>query len=125
MKDVKVDRIIATTNEYLKQRSFEQFSPDVKTESDEPIEDPIGLLPEEQVGLKELLSPSSPNSFTFSTTSSQYNFIDQQYIRLKSWMTEASEPCRSELSQVLFPLFVHLYLELLTGAGKQAAKFFF
>lgn len=46
-------------------------------------------------------------------------------IRLKSWMTEASEPCRSELSQVLFPLFVHLYLELLTGAGKQAARIFF
>ncbi|XP_071521890.1 TAF5-like RNA polymerase II p300/CBP-associated factor-associated factor 65 kDa subunit 5L isoform X2 [Panulirus ornatus] len=40
-------------------------------------------------------------------------------------MMEASEPCRSELSQVLFPLFIHLYLELVAGTGRQAAKKFF
>lgn len=47
------------------------------------------------------------------------------FTRLKSWMMEASEPCRSELSQVLFPLFVHLYLELVAATGRQAANKFF
>ena len=45
--------------------------------------------------------------------------------RLKAWMMEASEPCRSELSQVLFPLFVHLYLELVTATGRTTANRFF
>lgn len=39
------------------------------------------LLPEEEVGLKDIVSPTSPNSITFSTTTSHYTFIDQQYIR--------------------------------------------
>ncbi|KAA0187075.1 hypothetical protein HAZT_HAZT010113 [Hyalella azteca] len=44
---------------------------------------------------------------------------------MKAWMMEASEPCRSELSQLLFPLFVHIYLELGASSGKSAASNFF
>lgn len=103
---------MANVNEYLKRRNLES-------------QPSGGTISEQQAGVLGLVSPSTPNSFTFSTTSTHHSHIDHQYVRLKSWMMEASEPCRSELSQVLFPLFIHLYLELVAGTGRQAAKKFF
>ena len=33
-------------------------------------------------------------------------------LRFKGWVRGAMEPCRGELSQLLFPLFVNIFLEL-------------
>ncbi|XP_045585310.2 TAF5-like RNA polymerase II p300/CBP-associated factor-associated factor 65 kDa subunit 5L [Procambarus clarkii] len=112
MKKFRTEKIMANVNEYLKRRNLENQTSG-------------GTVTEQQAGVLGLVSPSTPNSFTFSTTSTHHSHIDHQYVRLKSWMMEASEPCRSELSQVLFPLFIHLYLELVAGTGRQAAKKFF
>ncbi|XP_063845586.1 TAF5-like RNA polymerase II p300/CBP-associated factor-associated factor 65 kDa subunit 5L isoform X2 [Scylla paramamosain] len=112
MKKLRTDKIMATVNEYLKKRNLETPAPG-------------GTASECHAGVVGLVSPSTPNSFTFSTTSTHHSQIDLQYVRLKSWMMDASEPCRSELSQVLFPLFIHLYLELVAGTGRQTARKFF
>ncbi|XP_064089557.1 TAF5-like RNA polymerase II p300/CBP-associated factor-associated factor 65 kDa subunit 5L isoform X1 [Macrobrachium nipponense] len=114
MKKVRTEKVMANVNDYLKRRNLELLGSGGATSSSE-----------QQAGVLGLVSPSTPNTFTFSTTSTQHTHVDHQYVRLKSWMMEASEPCRSELSQVLFPLFVHLYLELVTGTGRQAANKFF
>ncbi|KAG7169590.1 TAF5-like RNA polymerase II p300/CBP-associated factor-associated factor 65 kDa subunit 5L-like, partial [Homarus americanus] len=113
MKKVRTEKVMANVNDYLKRRNLEQSVTSG------------GTITEQQAGVLGLVSPSTPNSFTFSTTSTHHSHIDHQYVRLKSWMMEASEPCRSELSQVLFPLFIHLYLELVAGTGRQVAKKFF
>lgn len=112
MKKVRTDKIMAAVNEYLKKRNLETPTPG-------------GTATERHAGVMGLVSPSTPNSFTFSTTTTHHSQIDHQYVRLKSWMMDASEPCRSELSQVLFPLFIHLYLELVAGTGRQTARKFF
>ncbi|KAK7082102.1 hypothetical protein SK128_020126 [Halocaridina rubra] len=114
MKKVRTEKVMANVNDYLKRRNLEALGSGGATSTSE-----------QQAGILGLVSPSAPNTFTFSTTSSQHTHVDHQYVRLKSWMMEASEPCRSEMSQVLFPLFVHLYLELVSGTGRQAATKFF
>ncbi|KAK4320841.1 hypothetical protein Pmani_008327 [Petrolisthes manimaculis] len=113
MKKIKTEKVMASVTDYMKKRNLEAGT------------STGGQTTEQQAGVLGLVSPSTPNSFTFSTTSTHHSHIDHQYVRLKSWMMEASEPCRSELSQVLFPLFIHLYLELVAGTGRQAAKKFF
>lgn len=40
-----------------------------------------GTLTEQQAGVLGLVSPSTPNSFTFSTTSTHHSHIDHQYVR--------------------------------------------
>ncbi|XP_037775451.1 TAF5-like RNA polymerase II p300/CBP-associated factor-associated factor 65 kDa subunit 5L [Penaeus monodon] len=114
MRKVRTEKVMAHVSDYLKRRNLESGGPGGSV-----------TLTEQQVGILGLVSPSAPNTFTFSTTSTQHTHVDHQYVRLKSWMMEASEPCRSELSQVLFPLFVHLYLELVAATGRQAANKFF
>ncbi len=38
--------------------------------------------------------------------------------RIKTFITEAVEPYRGELKDLLYPLFVHVYLELLCNGQK-------
>ncbi|XP_042221054.1 TAF5-like RNA polymerase II p300/CBP-associated factor-associated factor 65 kDa subunit 5L isoform X2 [Homarus americanus] len=145
MKKVRTEKVMANVNDYLKRRNLEYARTKrlgCRTETNKVQRTTLthmanffgrifmsvtsgGTITEQQAGVLGLVSPSTPNSFTFSTTSTHHSHIDHQYVRLKSWMMEASEPCRSELSQVLFPLFIHLYLELVAGTGRQVAKKFF
>ncbi|KDR11498.1 TAF5-like RNA polymerase II p300/CBP-associated factor-associated factor 65 kDa subunit 5L [Zootermopsis nevadensis] len=66
------------------------------------------------------------NTIIFSNTNNDTVQIDQQFTRLKAWISEIkSKDCRSELSALLCPLFCRLYLEMLRGGHQQSvAKFF-
>ncbi|KAG0409761.1 hypothetical protein HPB47_013116 [Ixodes persulcatus] len=64
------------------------------------------------------------NLFSFSAISKDASSIDQQFTKLKNFVSEASEPFKSELSFVLFPIFVHLYLELVSNGQKSLAQKF-
>uniref|UniRef100_A0A6A7FVJ6 TAF5-like RNA polymerase II p300/CBP-associated factor-associated factor 65 kDa subunit 5L n=2 Tax=Hirondellea gigas TaxID=1518452 RepID=A0A6A7FVJ6_9CRUS len=114
MKKDKSEKIFNSLHEYLKKRNY-----DFQASSN------IGLASEQASGIFSLMDSHSPNSYGFSATSANLLHVEHQFARLKSWMMEASEPCRSELSQLLFPLFVHIYLELGASNGKHAANAFF
>ncbi|KAM7282074.1 TAF5-like RNA polymerase II p300/CBP-associated factor-associated factor 65 kDa subunit 5L [Ixodes scapularis] len=64
------------------------------------------------------------NLFSFSAISKDASSIDQQFTKFKNFVSEASEPFKSELSFVLFPIFVHLYLELVSNGQKSLAQKF-
>lgn len=47
------------------------------------------------------------------------------YFRFKAWINDlAVVKCRTELSQLILPLFCHMYLEMLQGGNRQAAPKF-
>ncbi|XP_076307398.1 TAF5-like RNA polymerase II p300/CBP-associated factor-associated factor 65 kDa subunit 5L [Tachypleus tridentatus] len=64
------------------------------------------------------------NAFSYTSISGDATAVDQQYTRLKNFLSEALEPYKSELSYILFPMFIHLYLELVTNGQKTAAQKF-
>ncbi|KAF2368923.1 TFIID subunit TAF5 NTD2 domain [Trinorchestia longiramus] len=112
MKKEKVEKIQNSLSEYLKKRNYEAFCS-------------TSEVSEKEVGMLGLLESSTPNSLSYSSPAASALHMEHQFARLKAWMMEASEPCRSELSQLLFPLFVHIYLELGSSATKSAANSFF
>ncbi|KAB7498839.1 TAF5-like RNA polymerase II factor subunit 5L [Armadillidium nasatum] len=99
MKDITIkgDKVSSTTNEYLKQRSFEIAE---SMEYEDFAKEKAVLLPEEEVGLKDIVSPTSPNSITFSTTTSHYTFIDQQYISRHHQVFRVNRDYEQTLKQV-------------------------
>ncbi|RKO89105.1 hypothetical protein BDK51DRAFT_9529, partial [Blyttiomyces helicus] len=50
---------------------------------------------------------------------------DQSYTRLKSWIEASIDKYKVELRKVLYPVFVHVYLDLTTKGLKDQAKHFF
>lgn len=44
------------------------------------------------------------------------------FFRLKAYINKGSEPYRSQLQPVLYPLFVHLYLDQLCNGHKTPGK---
>ena len=50
--------------------------------------------------------------------------VDAHYSKLKLWISESPDSFKPELAQLLYPLFTHLYLELVTsGKIQEAYKF--
>uniref|UniRef100_A0A1B6DIH6 Uncharacterized protein n=1 Tax=Clastoptera arizonana TaxID=38151 RepID=A0A1B6DIH6_9HEMI len=65
------------------------------------------------------------NSIIFSSINNDLAQAEQQFVKLKTWITDkCEEKCRSELSELLFPLFCHLYLEIIRGGHRQATSKF-
>jgi len=64
------------------------------------------------------------NVIAFSSINRDVTAIDQQFTRLKSFVSEAVEPYKSELTYILFPIFVHIYLELVFNGQKTPAMKF-
>ena len=73
---------------------------------------------------------STGNLMIFSNTSIDYNQTETQYTSFKFWISESEDHYKPELAQLLYPLFTHLYITLLTSSpvpgqpgGNLAAKF--
>lgn len=65
------------------------------------------------------------NSIIFSSINNDITQAELQFTKIKSWISELTEEdCRNELSVLLFPLFCHLYLEILRGGHRQATSKF-
>ncbi|GAB6019420.1 TAF5-like RNA polymerase II, p300 CBP-associated factor (PCAF)-associated factor [Chamberlinius hualienensis] len=61
------------------------------------------------------------NVIEFSSVNRDVTVIDQQFTRLKVFISEGLEPYKSELTYILFPVFVHLYLEMIVNGQKTPA----
>nr|XP_031837488.1 TAF5-like RNA polymerase II p300/CBP-associated factor-associated factor 65 kDa subunit 5L isoform X5 [Nomia melanderi] len=65
---------------------------------------------------------SQDNSIIFSAISIDVAAADQAYQRLKMWVNIAlNDKLKMELKGLLYPVFCHLYLEMLHAGNKQAA----
>ena len=50
--------------------------------------------------------------------------IEQQYARFKLWISESLDFYKMELVQLLYPIFTHLYLDLVLAGHKLIAQKF-
>ncbi|XP_023722645.1 TAF5-like RNA polymerase II p300/CBP-associated factor-associated factor 65 kDa subunit 5L isoform X4 [Cryptotermes secundus] len=121
MKRSRNEVVKATVGSYLKRRHY------TDTENFRKSELQLSQTNQQMAVLsavdKEI---TRNNSIIFSTISNDTVQIDQQFTRLKTWISEIkSEDCKSELAALLCPLFCRLYLEMLRGGHRQSvAKFF-
>ena len=74
------------------------------------------------VSLEEMTSRSVMNSaastsniILFSYTSIDHSMAESQYTAFKFWISESEDFYKPELAQLLYPLFTHLYIALLTN----------
>lgn len=119
MKSSKNEQAISTVGRYLRRRQYSDS--DVFKKTDFKLHQPI-----EEMTIQGMVCAETGvrNAISFSSISGDATAIDQQYNRLKVFVTEASEPFKCELTYVLFPMFVHLYLELISNGQKTAAQKF-
>ena len=50
--------------------------------------------------------------------------VEQQYARFKLWISESPDFYKPELAQLLYPIFTHLYLDLVLSGHKVIAQKF-
>ena len=68
---------------------------------------------------------SSNDCFQFTSEgSSDPRLVEQQYTRFKMLITESPDYYKPELAQLLYPIFTHLYLELINSGKKADAQKF-
>ena len=68
---------------------------------------------------------STNDCFQFSTEScSDPRLVEQQYTRFKMLISESPDFYKPELAQLLYPIFTHLYLELVNSGKKADAQKF-
>ncbi|XP_012268889.2 TAF5-like RNA polymerase II p300/CBP-associated factor-associated factor 65 kDa subunit 5L [Athalia rosae] len=121
MKRSKLDIINATVESYLKRRHYHQES-NVFRKSDR-----AGSQTSQEMTLSETVQcgTSRDNSIVFSAITNDVGVADQAYHKLKMWVqTISSEKLRAELRGLLYPIFCHLYLEMLHSGNRQAAAQF-
>ncbi|XP_064597611.1 TAF5-like RNA polymerase II p300/CBP-associated factor-associated factor 65 kDa subunit 5L [Liolophura sinensis] len=120
MKRTRHEHIHATLNQYLKRRAYTDGEVSQKREckhckSLELLA--VDNLVKAESGMDDILS--------YSSISGDATAYDQQFHRLKHFIKDAVEPHRTELKEVLYPMFVHVYLELLCNGHKMPAHKFY
>ena len=64
---------------------------------------------------------SSSNIILFSYTSIDHSMAETQYTAFKFWISESEDSYKPELAQLLYPLFTHLYIALVTNCPSSPA----
>ncbi|KAK3591880.1 hypothetical protein CHS0354_005083 [Potamilus streckersoni] len=120
MKRSRYEQLQSAVSYYLKRRQYSEAETAQKKECK-------GRCNLEEMALKNSLSGeiTTDNTLTFSSISGDATVCEQQYSRFKNFVQESSDPLRTELQSLLFPLFVHIYLELLCNGHKTPAHKFF
>ncbi|KYQ48493.1 hypothetical protein ALC60_12441 [Trachymyrmex zeteki] len=116
MKRMKSEVISATIESYLKRRHYQTH--------DYRKGDQLFCQNSDQTTLNATAEcgTSQDNSIVFSAITIDIAAADQAYQRLKKWMSVVlNEKLRIELQGLLYPIFCHLYLEMLHAGNRQAA----
>lgn len=119
MKRGRSELVEKAVGAYLRKRQY--------TENDTYKKSELTLLQNtHEMAVRGLVANESSllNSIGFSSISGDATAIDQHFTKLKAFVSDAVEPFRTELTYVLFPMFVHLYLELICNGHKTPAQKF-
>ncbi|CAL1538474.1 unnamed protein product [Lymnaea stagnalis] len=119
MKRSKNDHIRSTISRYFKRRQF--------TESEMPSRKDL----QREQGVKDMSvrrrtrsRTSVDNALSLSSISGDATACDQQFTRMKAFITGAVAPYCTELQPLLFPMFAHTFLEMLCNGQKVPAQKF-
>lgn len=119
MKRSRSEHINAAVGIYLKKRQF------AENETFKKNDLKLNQTMQEMALCRLVRNEASiGNAFSFSSISGDATAIDQHFTKLKTFISNAVEPYKTELSHVLFPMFVHLYLELVYNGQKTPAQKF-
>ncbi|XP_046373208.2 TAF5-like RNA polymerase II p300/CBP-associated factor-associated factor 65 kDa subunit 5L [Haliotis rufescens] len=119
MKRVKHEQIQSTVTHYLKRRHFMDAEVSGKRECGATQQ-----LSEVALHGSVNCNGNTENVLVYSSISGDATACDQQFTRLKHFVLDAVEPYQGELRGLLFPMFVHVYLELLCNGHKTPAHKF-
>lgn len=117
MKRLKSELINATIESYLKRRHYQ--TTDIFCKGNQ-----IHCRTSDEMTLNTTAAcaTSQDNSIIFSAISIDVTAADQAYQRLKMWVNIVlDDKLKMELRGLLYPVFCHLYLEMLHAGNKQAA----
>jgi WD40 associated region in TFIID subunit. len=97
----------------------------LNTEKEEPIGESVP--PKEFFQWYEMknLHCGEKNSVSFSSMMTDSSSYEEQYLGLKIFLAACSTSYKRELSTILFPLFVHFYLDLVNKSDSNAAQEFY
>ncbi|KAH6935987.1 hypothetical protein HPB50_012076 [Hyalomma asiaticum] len=118
MKKNRNEMVAAAVRRYLKGRQY--MDCDSSKKADVRLQQSVadfalnGTVASE-TGAKNVLS--------YSPVNKDAQAVEQQFSKLKNFIADACEPFKSELTFVLFPMFVHLYLELVSNGQKSSVQF--
>ncbi|XP_011633999.1 TAF5-like RNA polymerase II p300/CBP-associated factor-associated factor 65 kDa subunit 5L isoform X1 [Pogonomyrmex barbatus] len=120
MKRMKNEVISATVESYLKRRHYQANDVYQQRKGNQLLfcqnSDQMTLNATAECGT------SQENSIVFSAITIDITAADQAYQRLKKWMNVIlNEKIRIELQGLLYPIFCHLYLEMLHVGNRQPA----
>ncbi|XP_052269332.1 TAF5-like RNA polymerase II p300/CBP-associated factor-associated factor 65 kDa subunit 5L isoform X2 [Dreissena polymorpha] len=120
MKKTKHEHLLSTISGYLKRRHFSEGEPSQKKEckGHQPL--PNMALKGSQTG-----EATTTNTLAFSSISGDTTLIEQQYIRLRTFLQENMKLFGTDSQALLFPVFVHMYLEMLSNGHRGNAHKFF
>lgn len=80
-----------------------------------------------QLAVRELLRSEAGSTATVALSSPPNVdplVIEQQYAKFKMWISESHDSYKPELAQLLYPMFTHLYLDLVLAGHKNIAQKF-
>ncbi|XP_034934236.1 TAF5-like RNA polymerase II p300/CBP-associated factor-associated factor 65 kDa subunit 5L isoform X2 [Chelonus insularis] len=120
MKRSKIDIINATVESYLKRRRY-QYDEFRKTDRNRSVTS-------EEMTLNEMAETgtSTKNSIIFSTIINDVVAANQAYQRFKDWINSIkNDDIKQQLKFMLYPVFCHLYLDIIYAGNLQAAIEFF
>ncbi|XP_014235071.1 TAF5-like RNA polymerase II p300/CBP-associated factor-associated factor 65 kDa subunit 5L [Trichogramma pretiosum] len=113
----KLDVINSTVESYLKRRRYQDPEVLKKTDKDNCCSSEEMIL-----NVTAECSASRDNSFVFSAINNDVLAAEQAYQKLKQCILGLNKPrIKHELQNILYPIFCHLYLEMLNTGNRQAA----
>ncbi|KAK7091912.1 TAF5-like RNA polymerase II p300/CBP-associated factor-associated factor 65 kDa subunit 5L [Littorina saxatilis] len=118
MKRAKAEQLKGVVVQYMKRRQYQDG--EIQLGRKEQTAD----LEEMSVKKKSRLSTGIENSTSCSSITGDFGSCDQQFARLRKFILESAPAQNRELSALLYPVFVHIYSDLLSAVQKnQAHKF--
>ncbi|XP_025092096.1 TAF5-like RNA polymerase II p300/CBP-associated factor-associated factor 65 kDa subunit 5L [Pomacea canaliculata] len=123
MKRAKSEQIRSAVITYLKRRQYQESEIHVLTRK-EGKKDLTTELEDMSVKKQIRLNAGTENSVACSSISGDFVSCDQQFARLRKHILESADNESKELSSLLYPLFVHIYVDLLSSGYKPSAHKF-
>ena len=117
------DQVQSAVMRYLQKR---RYTPSM-TEAFQRLQNTSSVQTKAQFAMKELLR-SEASSVASLALAAPPNvdplLIEAQYARFKLWISESPDFYKPELAQLLYPIFTHLYLDLVLAGHKLIAQKF-
>lgn len=122
IKTSRNEMIMTTVNHYLRRRQYMDAG-----DAGQQKKSRLDACSIQDMALSYAVAncSSTGQTVSFSSLSGDAALWDQQYCRIRAFVADSAEPLRSELSQILFPSFVRIFLELFAGDQKISAQRFF